>query len=340
MKRCLFLALLTTLATQLAAEERKWGFWFRDPFSCSVHFDNDLFVRTDRYYTNGMRVSLLSEDIRTEDLPGWTQQVYRWIPFFDQPDYLNNIGLALGQNIYTPRDITIAASQPDDHPWGGWLYLGLSLHHKSDTVLHKLELQFGIVGPDAQGEEAQKFIHRLRGLDTPEGWDNQLRTEPGVRLSYLYKKRIATWGNGDGWGSDFMPDFGVTLGNIRTDASLGATLRAGWRMPRDFHSLRIDESGYVTGNQDEFRAGWRQVSFFVFAGLHGYAVAHDLFLDGNTFRDGPSVDRRPFVGTAETGVGVRWGRCQLVYAHVMRSLEFDQQDSGQQFGSITATCFF
>lgn len=340
MKRCLFLAALIALATQLPAEEQKWGFWFRDPFSCSVHFDNDLFVQTDRYYTNGMRLSLLSKDIRTEDLPGWTQQVYEWIPFFGQPDYLNNIGLALGQNTYTPRDIAIAAPQPDDHPWAGWLYLAISLHHKSDIVLHKLELQLGVVGPESLAEKSQKFIHRLRSLKEPEGWDNQLRTEPGIRLSYLYKKRIASWGASDGWGSDVMPDFGVTLGNIRTDASLGATLRAGWRMPRDFHSMHINEAGYVTGKQAEFKDGWNQFSFFVFAGLHGYAVAHDLFLDGNTFHDGPSVDRRPFVGTAEMGVGVRWGRCQLVYAHVMQSLEFDQQDSGQKFGSITATCFF
>ncbi len=328
------------LAWGVVAAEKQVGVWPNEFYSFSVHLDNDLFVDTDRYYTNGVRLSLLSKDIEAMDLPDWAQRVYEWVPFFGREGHTNNIGLAIGQNMYTPRDITIAEPQPDDHPWGGWLYLGLSLHHKSLRDLHKLELQFGIVGPYSLTEESQTLIHRLRGFDLPEGWDNQIGTEPGILLNYTYKNRLGQWGEPRGWGADFIPDVGVTLGNIRTDASLGGTLRAGWRVPLDFQSLRIDESGYALAQADELSGGWRSVSLYLFAGVRGYAVAHDIFLDGNTFRDSPSVPRVPFVGAAEMGVGLRWGRCRLVYAQVMRTREFEGQESGQQFGSVNFTWFF
>lgn len=340
MRQWLLLVSAILLGAGLGAGEKVTGLWPSEMYSFSVHYDNDLFVNTDRYYTNGVRFSLLSKDIEAMDLPNWAQQIYDLTPLFGHAGYTNNIGLAIGQNMYTPRDIAIAAPQPDDHPWGGWLYLGISLHHKSLRDLHKLELQLGVVGRYAMAEESQTLIHRLRELDLPEGWDNQIGTEPGIRLSYAYKNRVGQWGDLRGWGADFIPDIGVTLGNVRTDANLGSTLRAGWRVPLDFQSLRIDESGYALIHPDELAGGWRSVSFYVFAGLRGYAVAHDIFLDGNTFRDSPSVPREPFVGAAEMGFGLRWASCRLVYAQVMRTREFEGQESGQKFGSVNFTWFF
>ena len=43
------------------------------------------------------------------------------------------------------------------------------------------------------------------------------------------------------------------------------------------------------------------LSLFLYATAEGSAVAHNLFLDGNTFRDSPSVDRQPWVGGGELG---------------------------------------
>lgn len=338
--RLLFVSAILSLSLQTIAGKTEDGHWLANPYSLSLHIDNDMFVQTDRYYTNGLRLSFLSRDLEEMRLPEWAKRVQRSVPLFDRAGYTNNIGLAVGQNMYTPRDITIAALQPDDHPWAGWLYLGLSLHHKSLRDLHKLELQLGVVGPESLADRAQILTHKIRNRDRPEGWENQLRTEPGIRLSYAYILRWREWGDPRAWNGDLIPDFGLSLGNIRTDASLGATLRAGWRVPKDFHSLRIDEAGYAIAQGEEFSSGWRDFSAFAFFGLRGNAVIRDIFLDGNTFRDGPSVTRRPWVGTLVAGIGVRWHRYRIAYAHVMRSLEFEQQDSGQEFGSITLTCFF
>ena len=62
----------------------------------------------------------------------------------------------------------------------------------------------------------------------------------------------------------------------------------------------------------------------------------DIFLDGNTWRDGsPSVDKRPLVGDLSAGVVVHWRGIRLAYSQVFRTEEFYGQRGGaQSFGSV------
>ena len=84
----------------------------------------------------------------------------------------------------------------------------------------------------------------------------------------------------------------------------------------------------------------RSWSFFVFAGGDGRAVARNIFLDGNTFRDSPSVDKEPFVGDAFYGLGVVMGRWQLTYMDAVRSLEFEAQQGKNYYGSVMLSYTF
>lgn len=65
-------------------------------------------------------------------------------------------------------------------------------------------------------------------------------------------------------------------------------LRLGQRLPLDYGPPRIQPSlpgsGFFVPPQDRF--GW-----YLFAGVEGRAVARNIFLDGNTFRDSRSVDK-------------------------------------------------
>ena len=51
-------------------------------------------------------------------------------------------------------------------------------------------------------------------------------------------------------------------------------------------------------------------------GISARAVARDLFLDGNTFRDGPHVGHETFVGSGEIGVQMRFRALSLAYRAV------------------------
>lgn len=309
--------------------------------SLTVYYENDLFTDTDRYYTSGMRLSWLSQDLEAAAVPGWARTASNRLPWLRRDGWTNNLGLALGQSIYTPEETRREIPDPDDRPYAGWLYGSVALHHKNETRLHMLELTLGIVGPAALGAEAQNGVHTVRHLRKAKGWDHQLGTEPGLMLTYDYRQRRGAIGDPDGLGADLLSSLRLNAGNILTAATVGATGRFGYNLPKDFHGSRINASGYARPPADAAEiASGQNFSLFLYATVEGSAVAHNLFLDGNTFRDSPSVDRQPWVAGGELGAGCCWSRYRLTYSHVVRSKEFHTQDGAQQYGSICLSMSF
>lgn len=303
-----------------------------DRLAFSFYFENDLFSDTDRYYTNGARASFLSSDLEALKLPHWAQQVKDLCWFLDRDGFTNNIGLAFGQEIYTPEDISQNALIEDDRPYAGWLYTAISLHHKSDSELHKLELALGVVGPQSLAEGAQNYVHSERNIPRARGWDNQLRTEVGAILTYEHQRRYALRSS-QNWGSDLIPAATISIGNVLTQASARVTLRGGYHLPEEFHANRIRVSGYVQPTHRNGTAA-QDWSIYAFSTLEMRGVLRDITLDGNSTKDSHRVDRIPLVGELELGMGVRYRRYRLVYSHVLRTEEFEQQHNSQKFGSL------
>ena len=313
-----------------------------DMQTLAVYVENDLFAKTDRFYTNGVRCTWLSQDIESMDLPQWARRVTGALPPLNRPGYTHNIGLAIGQSIHTPNDIQTDEPIPDDTPYSGWLYGAVSLHHKNERTLHLMELTLGVVGPEALGEEAQNGLHELRSLPTAHGWEHQLDTELGVMLTYecKYRCRQATAGAAR-FGADLIPVLSLSAGNVLTQAAAGATLRVGHNLPNDFHGTRIRVSGYsLAPESTELSNAGRRLSLFIFGSVEGKAVGRNIFIDGNAFGGGPGVDRKPWVGELELGAGLRCGRYRVTYAQVWRSKEFAEQSTGHQFGSVSVAVSF
>jgi hypothetical protein len=77
-------------------------------------------------------------------------------------------------------------------------------------------------------------------------------------------------------------------------------------------------------------------SLFIFGAIDGRAVAHDIFLDGNTFRESRSVNKEPFVADLSAGLGLIAGRWQATYTQVWRTREFKtQREQYDEFASAT-----
>ncbi|MBK6705755.1 MAG: DUF2219 family protein [Caulobacteraceae bacterium] len=76
------------------------------------------------------------------------------------------------------------------------------------------------------------------------------------------------------------------------------------------------------------------LSWQVFAGVEGRAVARNLFLDGNTFEDSASVERNPYVADFQTGFAVSAGSWRLAYTYVWRTEELETQPTRQDFGAL------
>ena len=69
-------------------------------------------------------------------------------------------------------------------------------------------------------------------------------------------------------------------------------------------------------------------------------VAHSIFLDGNTFGDGPSVDHRWLVGDLSVGASLNYQNTKFTYALVYRTKEFEGQEEAQLFGSVSVNFAF
>jgi lipid A 3-O-deacylase len=291
-----------------------------------IFIENDSFNSSDGYYTSGIKIG--------GGIPADKVSKLFTLP----PNALleaitdgasNHFGLFVGQNLYTPRDITIAAPQPNDRPWAAWLYIGAVAQSVKDDRLHTVEFDLGVVGPPALGEPVQTFFHDLVDAPEPKGWDNQISGEPGFMLAYLHKRRY-----GDSNGLQFVPHAGVTLGTIMTLARAGGLLRVGQNMT-GFGPDSIEPGGAMLKNarrqQDEGR--YQSWEWFAFAGVDGRLVAHNIFVDGSLFRDGPSIASNSKVYDITAGLSARIDKLRLSVTRIKRSEEFDGGGK-QRFYSI------
>lgn len=330
---CLFFAAQVFAEEEKKIEEKSWTF--------SFYFENDLFADTDQNYTNGVKLTWISPDLtryaESEQLPEWGLKIVRRLPFINEPGFQRNIGFSVGQNMYTPEDISRSDLIKDDRPYGGWLYFGAAFHSKNDRRLDSIEIQLGMVGPASYAEETQTFVHRLRDIPIAYGWDNQIKNEPGLAVVYERKWRAMVMGNPGEMGFDVIPHLGATIGNVYTFANAGAEVRLGWNLPIDFGTSLIRPAGDTSapsGTGDLRLSGRHEFGVYLFGALNGRAVLRDIFLDGNTFRDSHSVDKKTFLGEAVAGISVIYGRFKLSYAQVFQTKSFDIQKNSHSFGSI------
>lgn len=320
--------------------DEKWG--------VSLSVENDLFTRTnsDQHYTNGVRLAFVSPE---DSAPSALLNAAAKVPFFASEGRIRT-SYSFGQTMYTPDDITIAENQPDDRPWAGMLFGTAGL--LSDTGLQNngdgegnysridtLELTLGVVGPASLADKTQDFVHKLIDSPRPEGWDNQIKNEPIIGLTYQRKYR--SWFEADIAGVEFdaTPHGAFTVGNAFTNAELGTMFRMGFDLPADYGPPRIRPSlpgsDFFVPDTEGF-----PLSGYLFAGFAGRYVLHDITLDGNTFQDSNSVDKEPFVGDLQIGFAVIIGQARLTYTHVYRTQEYTAQDGADQFGSVSLSFRF
>lgn len=293
----------------------------------SLVIENDFFAGTDRNYTNGFRVAYLRPKGHVSDATAWLGRALLGIN--DRAELYE--GVAFGQNLYTPADITLAAPQPGDHPYAGWLYLELAAIADAGASIDTLTVNAGVVGPLAMGEFVQNSFHQLIDSDIAQGWDNQIANEPGLVVSF--DRTWRPWRQTRDWGFDLLPGAGLSLGNVLTQAQAGLTIRLGPRLQDDTGPPRIRPS-LAGGGFLDAGGGF---DWYVYLGAQGRAVARDIVLDGNSFRGGPSVEKRNFVHDLQVGAVVRLDGVRLSWAMVRRSRDFAGQAQPHQFAAITLT---
>lgn len=352
------------MAWFLAGSQALWGQEAADggpaePFESesgqylTFYLDNDLFSGEDQDYTNGARVSWISENRPAfgyvparqvlEKLSGAEENssLIRRLSGFERGDIeqgnvVVNYGLSITQLMFTPVDFESPVQPPGQRRYAGWLGIGFSLHAKNERVLNSAELILGTVGPRSYAEQTQNFIHDIRGIPEFQGWDDQVPNEFTLDLSFVQKRRLRFLERPErSFSMDGFSELGARLGTLRTAAYVGGFLRVGFHLPADFSDPRIS----ATGNSHRlFESGLKtdsDWSLYGLAGAEAAGVLHDATLDGPLFKNfDTGISREPWVGEAYLGFGVRWKSIEFSYVHTFRSQEYEEQSGGSEFGSL------
>ncbi len=316
----------------------------QNPWTHTLYFENDLFNGTDSNYTNGVKYSIISPDLSPHapdgKLPRRVLKYIHEIPFISRssPAFKHKVEFAFGQNMFTPADISRSDLIEDDRPYAGWTYISTSYHRinevqDSKSFMDTVEIQLGLIGPQSYTEETQKLVHKIRELQTPNGWDHQLKNEPGLAVVFE-RKWLFHPVDSERLGYSIIPYMGGAIGNVYTYFNAGTELRLGWNIPEDFGVSLIRPAGSTR------LAIGRKFNVFIFGAVNARAVARDIFLDGNTFTDSHSVDKNYFVADIAGGLAVSYRNVIITWTQVLRSKEFKGQEKTHSFGAVAISYSF
>jgi len=226
-----------------------------------LHFENDILAERDLYYSNGLAITYIHPALQhvplSRHLPGLGRQS------------INQYGLHLRQEIYTPDIPESAEIDFTDRPFAGVVLL--SLFRLSSLPPHNLrmqsELQIGTLGKYSGAEAVQRTAHRRE----PSGWVHQIRNDVLINMNIHAEKGLlsATYGE-----MGIMA--GLKAGSLRTQISAGTYFRIGkYAGTINSPSSRME----MMLNQQKNKP-WQ---FWLFGRAQGKSVLYDATLNGGLF---------------------------------------------------------
>ena len=179
MDRVILLAVLALAAGTCAAEDARWY----------LKVDNDVVFGTDRWYTSGVRLARVQDDLE----------------------------FALVQEIYTPDAKNWHFGVDDRAPVGRLLAIG-AMHGRGADHLQTFEVAAGMRGPSAHGRESTDTIHQV--IPAPEvDWSRQLDDRFDGHVAFTRSQSV--------FFDALKLHGGGTLGTQVSFAHAGFELRAG-----------------------------------------------------------------------------------------------------------------
>lgn len=288
-------------------------------------FENDTFIRTDRWYTAGIDLSALFK-LNDDTF---------YLPFADRDTSVSYFALAITLEMYSPEEFDNPQPQIGDRPYAGWAYTSFALHQSNAERLDSLELQLGLVGPSVKAEEIQRFTHDHILGDPVDGWQNQLHDEFGVNLAYHHHERYLV--NTGRYEAVLIPRAGGVVGTVRTEFELGLLYRIGVHVPRDFGQNFVMMPGLDSAipaldkNGEKYRAA---LSYYLQLQSDLRLVGKDLFLEGNSDGNSLSVEPYPLVGRVGGGVGGSYEDYAFSLTYTAESRSFTQQPHLHGYASL------
>lgn len=265
-----------------------------------VEYLNDAVFDKDNKISSGISIQKHSAVAESwdalKDVPKFIINWGKAIPTLTKEGLFYRAGIAIGQVIQTPDDLSRSDLIEEDVPYAGALTVQSSWYAYNNNEFRGFEITVGIIGPLSLAEPTQKVLHELIDVTHPQGWDNQLETEPVININYMRKQKLWRSGTPSDLSYDISINGNVGLGNLFTLGSMSLEMRFGNNMPGGFAYIP-DPIGVSMHYLASLRpANPNKASFYITLVFSSSLYVHSIFLDGNTFRDSHSIDKEPLVG--------------------------------------------
>ena len=289
----------------------------------SLHYDNDFFSHTDRYYTQGILITLIHPLVSHSPIS-------RLLIRLDK-QALNYYGLHLEQDVFTPISIRHEGIFYGERPYAAVFFASHSLTSISSMkhLLIRSSLDLGVVGPAAEGEQEQKAIHKAINNLQPLGWQYQISNNAVVNYNvkvekgFWNKKHVELMGSGT-----------LRLGTLYTDVGAGLYARLGVFSPY-FNNLGLENNPSKRSNK---------FKIYAIARLNTRLVGYNATLQGGLINTSSiytlsSAEVSRFVLDCQGGLVVAYKRLSLEYSKVYITPEFKNGVDHSWGSCIISVCF-
>lgn len=281
----------------------------------SLLSDNDLYTSTyrDRYYTNGLFLNYRVLAKKT------TKKVIKKINSYQ-----------IGHMMYTPTKATLPFASTHDRPFAGFFYFqyGQSRFFKNEDFLIT-DIQLGVIGSKAKGEDLQNFIHGIYNYPEASGWTHQIKNAIAINLNGTYIKRLSKLSTSF---FDLNSQNQLKIGTIFTDISSGIYSRIGLKKLQPLNNSAAFNSNLNNGtnsNQSE--------SFFFINPKLSY-VFYDATIQGSFLNKNSPVtfEVKPIVFSFELGYKYYYNRFLYGYTFHFhtKKLKSSRASNSNSYGGI------
>lgn len=284
-----------------------------------VLFENDSAFGNDGNYSHGSRIDY------AQSLPNGDA----W-------------GISLVQDIYTPETHTDGAV-PNEHPYAGYMAVGAAYLLRGEDFGTSVELQVGTTGNPSLSRYSQNGLHEACGMQTWDGWGDQVPSEVTVQLTSRQDFRIPwlEFDCGNGWTTDATFFTREEVGTAFIRGGAGLSVRYGVNLPAAMQVNGNRAGNFGIGLLDKPAYHREETSYFLVASVYTEFVAHDITIDGGVVHHfDQTCSRKPWQVEVQLGVGVSHGGIDYFAGAVYHSLRYRTQKTESMYGTFSGTWHF
>src|SRR6218665_888923 len=268
-----------------------------------LHYDNDVFTKTDYNYTQGLNIEFVSAWLKKNPL-----NAILISPKNKELKY----GLAFEHICYTAKNLESFEIQYGDRPFAAALMFK-SFLIATDTIQASRissSITIGVIGPAAFGD-FQRKLHKVIDSGYPNGWYYQIKNDVVLNYEISYEKQLLRLGNA----FSLQANTTIKAGTLFTNASAGLNASLGI-INSPFTSLK---------NSNKFQ-------LYIYSQPLVNVIGYDATLQGGLFNDKspytiPNSDIERFTLQNNFGIVLYTGRFYFEYSHTLLTREISTAPS-------------